>query len=82
MFTLMFMGFIFYHFHYLSLLLVIEILMLYLFIMMSGGVWMFVNGIEVFFVFLTLMVCGGSLGLSLLVSLSRSHGCDLFSLDS
>nr|YP_009116266.1 NADH dehydrogenase subunit 4L [Astacopsis gouldi]AJD22610.1 NADH dehydrogenase subunit 4L [Astacopsis gouldi] len=65
--------------HLLNVLLGLEFMMLSVFGMIS--VSMTGAGSEVYFVmfFLVLVACEGALGLSLLVSIVRSHGNDYFS---
>nr|ASS30685.1 NADH dehydrogenase subunit 4L [Lomis hirta] len=64
--------------HLLNTLLSLEFIMLGIFFFMSSHISMMGN--EVYFVlfFLTLAVCEGALGLSLLVSIVRTHGNDFF----
>nr|YP_009503184.1 NADH dehydrogenase subunit 4L [Dotilla wichmanni]AXA13786.1 NADH dehydrogenase subunit 4L [Dotilla wichmanni] len=71
-------SFISYHKHLLNSLLSLEFMMLGIFWMLSlqmSGV-----GSEIYFglFFLTLVVCEGALGLSLLIMIVRSHGNDYF----
>nr|BDL61477.1 NADH dehydrogenase subunit 4l [Tmethypocoelis choreutes] len=71
-------SFISYHKHLLNSLLSLEFMMLGIFWLLSlqiSGV-----GSEIYFglFFLTLVVCEGALGLSLLVLIVRSHGNDYF----
>nr|YP_010895310.1 NADH dehydrogenase subunit 4L [Verrallia virginica]WJW73901.1 NADH dehydrogenase subunit 4L [Verrallia virginica] len=64
--------------HLLSMLLILEFIVLVLFMF----IFMFLNvyNLESYFlmVFLTFSVCEGSLGLSILVSMIRTHGNDYF----
>lgn len=64
--------------HLLSILLILEFIVLCLFIL----IFFFLNflNFEMYFliVFLTFRVCEGSLGLSILVSIIRTHGNDYF----
>nr|QCX31800.1 NADH dehydrogenase subunit 4L [Upogebia affinis] len=71
-------SFCLYRKHLLNMLLSLEFIMLGIFWMMSMGIC-FMGG-EVYFVlfFLTLAACEGALGLSLLVSVVRTHGDDCF----
>nr|AUN45070.1 NADH dehydrogenase subunit 4L [Aegla aff. longirostri MHT-2018] len=80
-FIMLFSGmwaFVSYHKHLLNTLLSLEFIMLSIFFYMSGQ--MSSMGNEIFFVlfFLTLAACEGALGLSLLVSIVRTHGNDYF----
>nr|YP_009116253.1 NADH dehydrogenase subunit 4L [Euastacus spinifer]AJD22597.1 NADH dehydrogenase subunit 4L [Euastacus spinifer] len=72
-------AFISKHKHLLNALLGLEFMMLSVFGMISVNVTGM--GMEVYFVmfFLVLVACEGALGLSLLVSIVRSHGNDYFS---
>nr|YP_022774.1 NADH dehydrogenase subunit 4L [Cherax destructor]AAR37044.1 NADH dehydrogenase subunit 4L [Cherax destructor] len=72
-------AFISNHKHLLNVLLGLEFVMLSIFGMV--GVNMSGVGLEVVFVmfFLVMTACEGALGLSLLVSVVRSHGNDYFS---
>nr|YP_009112541.1 NADH dehydrogenase subunit 4L [Paranephrops planifrons]CEK40191.1 NADH dehydrogenase subunit 4L [Paranephrops planifrons] len=65
--------------HLLNVLLGLEFIMLSVFGLMSMN--MSSVGLEVYFImmFLILAACEGALGLSLLVSIVRSHGSDYFS---
>nr|CDL72694.1 NADH dehydrogenase subunit 4L [Cherax sp. HG-2014b] len=84
-FSLLFMvfcgvwAFISNHKHLLNVLLGLEFIMLNVFGVMS--VCMASVGLEKMFVmfFLVMVACEGALGLSLLVSIVRSHGNDYFS---
>nr|YP_009020466.1 NADH dehydrogenase subunit 4L [Geocharax gracilis]CDN85555.1 NADH dehydrogenase subunit 4L [Geocharax gracilis] len=71
--------FIFKYKHLLNVLLGLEFIMLGIFGSLSMKASM--AGLEVYFVmfFLILAACEGALGLSLLVSVVRSHGNDYFS---
>nr|BDL61425.1 NADH dehydrogenase subunit 4l [Ilyoplax integra] len=71
-------SFISYHKHLLNSLLSLEFMMLGIFWLLS--VQMSVIGSEIYMglFFLTLVVCEGALGLSLLVLIVRSHGNDYF----
>nr|YP_010466948.1 NADH dehydrogenase subunit 4L [Hemigrapsus sinensis]UVF28720.1 NADH dehydrogenase subunit 4L [Hemigrapsus sinensis] len=71
-------SFISYHKHLLNSLLSLEFMMLGVFWMLSLQLSMV--GSEIYFslFFLTLAVCEGTLGLSLLVLIVRSHGNDYF----
>nr|QXU57662.1 NADH dehydrogenase subunit 4L [Cherax parvus] len=72
-------AFISNHKHLLNVLLGLEFVMLSVFGIMSVNVTSV--GLEVVFVmfFLVMAACEGALGLSLLVSVVRSHGNDYFS---
>ncbi|YP_008854808.1 NADH dehydrogenase subunit 4L (mitochondrion) [Cherax quadricarinatus] len=74
-----FWAFISNHKHLLNVLLSLEFIMLNVFGIMS--VYTFSVGLEGVFVmfFLVMVACEGALGLSLLVSIVRSHGNDYFS---
>nr|YP_010164078.1 NADH dehydrogenase subunit 4L [Gecarcoidea lalandii]QRK27380.1 NADH dehydrogenase subunit 4L [Gecarcoidea lalandii] len=71
-------SFISYHKHLLNSLLSLEFMMLGIFWLLN--LQMSVVGNEMYFglFFLTLTVCEGALGLSLLVFIVRSHGNDYF----
>nr|YP_009648779.1 NADH dehydrogenase subunit 4L [Pseudohelice subquadrata]QCZ36097.1 NADH dehydrogenase subunit 4L [Pseudohelice subquadrata] len=71
-------SFISYHSHLLNSLLSLEFMMLGVFWLLSLQLSMI--GSEIYFslFFLTLAVCEGALGLSLLVLIVRSHGNDYF----
>nr|UKU07873.1 NADH dehydrogenase subunit 4L [Gaetice depressus] len=71
-------SFISYHKHLLNSLLSLEFMMLGVFWLMSLQLSMV--GSEIYFslFFLTLAVCEGALGLSLLVFIVRNHGNDYF----
>nr|YP_010265181.1 NADH dehydrogenase subunit 4L [Cleistostoma dilatatum]UIP56978.1 NADH dehydrogenase subunit 4L [Cleistostoma dilatatum]UPL64982.1 NADH dehydrogenase subunit 4L [Cleistostoma dilatatum] len=71
-------SFIGYHKHLLNSLLSLEFMMLGIFWLLS--LQMSTVGSEVYLglFFLTLVVCEGALGLSLLVLIVRSHGNDYF----
>nr|YP_011034141.1 NADH dehydrogenase subunit 4L [Entricoplax vestita]WRI34035.1 NADH dehydrogenase subunit 4L [Entricoplax vestita] len=71
-------SFINYHKHLLNSLLSLEFMMLGIFWLLSMQVTSV--GSEIYFslFFLTLAACEGALGLSLLVSVVRSHGNDRF----
>nr|YP_010319219.1 NADH dehydrogenase subunit 4L [Parasesarma eumolpe]QJH91602.1 NADH dehydrogenase subunit 4L [Parasesarma eumolpe] len=71
-------GFISYHKHLLNSLLSLEFMMLGIFWLLS--LQMTNIGSEIYFslFFLTLVVCEGALGLSLLILIVRSHGNDYF----
>nr|UBQ33980.1 NADH dehydrogenase subunit 4L [Cysteochila lineata] len=63
--------------HLLLTLIGIEFLMIIIFMMMYFNFITF--GVELYFlmVFLVMLVCEGSLGLSMLISMIRSHGSDM-----
>nr|YP_010164040.1 NADH dehydrogenase subunit 4L [Macrophthalmus abbreviatus]QRK27329.1 NADH dehydrogenase subunit 4L [Macrophthalmus abbreviatus] len=71
-------GFVSYHKHLLNSLLSLEFMMLGIFWLL--GLELTNVGGEIYFslFFLVLVVCEGSLGLSLLVLIVRSHGSDYF----
>nr|BDL61398.1 NADH dehydrogenase subunit 4l [Percnon planissimum] len=71
-------GFVSYNKHLLNSLLSLEFMMLGIFWLLS--LQMLMIGAEVYFClfFLTLAVCEGALGLSLLILIVRSHGNDYF----
>nr|BDL61436.1 NADH dehydrogenase subunit 4l [Ilyoplax pusilla] len=71
-------SFISYHKHFLNSLLSLEFMMLGIFWLIS--LQMAVVGSEVYLglFFLTLVVCEGALGLTLLILIVRSHGNDYF----
>nr|YP_010231164.1 NADH dehydrogenase subunit 4L [Paralimna concors]QSV37207.1 NADH dehydrogenase subunit 4L [Paralimna concors] len=64
--------------HLLSMLLSLEYIVLVLFFMLF--IYLNIMNYETFFsmMFLTFSVCEGALGLSILVSMIRSHGNDYF----
>lgn len=64
--------------HLLSILLSLEYIVLSLFIILIS--WLILLGYQEFFriIFLIFSVCEGALGLSILVSLIRTHGNDYF----
>nr|AXZ71077.1 NADH dehydrogenase subunit 4L [Pipunculus sp. XL-2018] len=64
--------------HLLSMLLSLEYIVLSLFLMLF--VFLCINSFQGYFsmVFLTFSVCEGALGLSILVSMIRTHGNDYF----
>nr|YP_010936708.1 NADH dehydrogenase subunit 4L [Tzotzilthelphusa villarosalensis]WKW91704.1 NADH dehydrogenase subunit 4L [Tzotzilthelphusa villarosalensis] len=72
-------SFISYYKHLLNSLLSLEFMMLGVFWLLS--VQVVEVGIEIYFTlfFITLVACEGTLGLSLLVFIVRSHGNDYFS---
>nr|AIW64901.1 NADH dehydrogenase subunit 4L [Ictinogomphus sp. MT-2014] len=65
--------------HLLSTLLSLEFIVLGLFIYMYFVLVMEYNDIYFLMYFLTFGVCEGALGLSILVSMIRTHGSDYFS---
>lgn len=71
-------GFISYHKHLLNSLLRLEFIMLGIFWLLRLQITNI--GSEIYFslFFLTLVVCEGALGLSLLIFIVRSHGNDYF----
>nr|YP_010688246.1 NADH dehydrogenase subunit 4L [Fissuleon brevigonarcus]WBR65440.1 NADH dehydrogenase subunit 4L [Fissuleon brevigonarcus] len=64
--------------HLLSMLLSLEFMVLSLFFLLI--IYLMYFGFEFFFsmIFLTFSVCEGALGLSILVSMVRTHGNDYF----
>nr|UFI48274.1 NADH dehydrogenase subunit 4L [Gymnosoma dolycoridis] len=64
--------------HLLSMLLSLEYIVLSLFLMLF--IYLNMNNYEIFFsmMFLTFSVCEGALGISILVSMIRTHGNDYF----
>nr|AML26399.1 NADH dehydrogenase subunit 4L [Staphylinidae sp. BMNH 1274636] len=64
--------------HFLLMLLSLEFIILSLF--MNLTIYLMMIGYENYFsmIFITMSVCEGALGLSILVSLMRSHGNDYF----
>lgn len=64
--------------HLLSILLSLEYIVLILFFMLF--IYLNIINYEIFFsiIFLTFRVCEGALGLSILVSIIRTHGNDYF----
>nr|YP_010414515.1 NADH dehydrogenase subunit 4L [Gatzara nigrivena]URT60668.1 NADH dehydrogenase subunit 4L [Gatzara nigrivena] len=72
------LSYVFKRKHLLSTLLSLEFIVLSLFFLLMMSLMYF--GFEFFFsmIFLTFSVCEGSLGLSILVSMVRTHGNDYF----
>nr|YP_009330775.1 NADH dehydrogenase subunit 4L [Bullanga florida]APD79376.1 NADH dehydrogenase subunit 4L [Bullanga florida] len=72
------MSYVFKRKHLLSMLLSLEFIILSLFFLLIMSLMYF--NFEFFFsmIFLTFSVCEGSLGLSILVSMVRTHGNDYF----
>nr|YP_009995450.1 NADH dehydrogenase subunit 4L [Ochthebius nobilis]QNP09879.1 NADH dehydrogenase subunit 4L [Ochthebius nobilis] len=64
--------------HLLLMLLSLEFIVLSLYFMMFINLSYFSNEYYFCMIFMTMSVCEGALGLSLLVSLIRSHGNDYF----
>jgi len=64
--------------HLLSILLSLEFIVLILFLLLF--IYLHIINYEIYFriIFLTFSVCEGALGLSILVSLIRTHGNDNF----
>nr|UJG45276.1 NADH dehydrogenase subunit 4L [Azelia zetterstedtii] len=64
--------------HLLSMLLSLEYIVLSLFLLLF--IYLIMTNFEIFFsmMFLTFSVCEGALGLSILVSMIRTHGNDYF----
>ena len=73
--------FIIQRFHYIIRLLCLEIIILGLFLL-TLRIFSFKNEGFLVFVLLTFAACEAAIGLSLLVSLIRSHGSDFFRLIS
>nr|YP_004769607.1 NADH dehydrogenase subunit 4L [Oroperipatus sp. DVL-2011]AEK48383.1 NADH dehydrogenase subunit 4L [Oroperipatus sp. DVL-2011] len=73
------MTFVMFRVHLLSMLLSLEFIMLNVFWMMFSWLSYLDKEVYLSLFFLTLTACEASLGLSLLVSLIRSHGNDMFS---
>nr|YP_009509574.1 NADH dehydrogenase subunit 4L [Tubuca capricornis]AUN44991.1 NADH dehydrogenase subunit 4L [Tubuca capricornis] len=71
-------SFISYHKHLLNSLLSLEFMMLGIFWLLSISMSMVGSEVYIGLFFLTLAVCEGALGLSLLVLIVRSHGNDYF----
>nr|YP_009503145.1 NADH dehydrogenase subunit 4L [Gelasimus borealis]AXA13747.1 NADH dehydrogenase subunit 4L [Gelasimus borealis]AZZ73252.1 NADH dehydrogenase subunit 4L [Gelasimus borealis] len=71
-------SFISYNKHLLNSLLSLEFMMLGIFWLLSVSMSMVGSEIYIGLFFLTLAVCEGALGLSLLVLIVRSHGNDYF----
>nr|WRK84372.1 NADH dehydrogenase subunit 4L [Parasesarma continentale] len=71
-------GFISYHKHLLNSLLSLEFMMLGIFWLLSLQMTNVGNEIYFSLFFLTLVVCEGALGLTLLILIVRSHGNDYF----
>jgi len=71
-------SFISYRKHLLAILLSLEVLVLNLFIILV--IFYIIIEFEVYFtiIFLTFSVCEGVLGLSILISIIRTHGNDYF----
>nr|AXS66335.1 NADH dehydrogenase subunit 4L [Cucujoidea sp. 6 KM-2017] len=64
--------------HLLTMLLSLEFVILSLFLVMFNFLFIFNNEIYFSMIFMTLSVCEGVLGLSLLVLMIRTHGNDYF----
>nr|QXU76338.1 NADH dehydrogenase subunit 4L [Choroterpes yixingensis] len=64
--------------HLLGMLLSLEFIMLVIYLMML--LYLVQGGLDLYFLmmFLVMMVCEGALGLSVLVSMIRTHGNDYF----
>nr|URW97661.1 NADH dehydrogenase subunit 4L [Songthela sp.] len=74
-----FMSLLWWRFHILCMLLSLEVMMMGIFLMLSFFVGMELNESSILFIFLSLVVCESSLGLGLLVGLSRSHKMEMIS---
>nr|YP_010033112.1 NADH dehydrogenase subunit 4L [Hemipenthes neimengguensis]QOW39620.1 NADH dehydrogenase subunit 4L [Hemipenthes neimengguensis] len=72
------MVFVSYRKHLLSMLLSLEYMVLSLFLALCMYLFYFNNELYFSMVFLTFSVCEGALGLSILVSMVRTHGNDYF----
>nr|YP_004934969.1 NADH dehydrogenase subunit 4L [Pielomastax zhengi]ADZ62111.1 NADH dehydrogenase subunit 4L [Pielomastax zhengi] len=64
--------------HLLMLLLGLEYMVLSIFVLVVLYLMFFMKSLFFLVLFLVLSVCEGSLGLSILVSMVRSHGSDFF----
>nr|YP_009995489.1 NADH dehydrogenase subunit 4L [Ochthebius sculptoides]QNP09944.1 NADH dehydrogenase subunit 4L [Ochthebius sculptoides] len=64
--------------HLLLMLLSLEFIILSLYFMLFMSLSYYINEYYFSMVFMTMSVCEGALGLSLLVSLIRTHGNDYF----
>nr|YP_010956273.1 NADH dehydrogenase subunit 4L [Kroppcarcinus siderastreicola]WMY25237.1 NADH dehydrogenase subunit 4L [Kroppcarcinus siderastreicola] len=71
-------SFTYYHKHLLNSLLSLEFMMLSIYWLLSLEMSMLGSEVYIGLFFLTLTVCEGALGLSLLVLIVRSHGSDFF----
>nr|YP_010956299.1 NADH dehydrogenase subunit 4L [Troglocarcinus corallicola]WMY25263.1 NADH dehydrogenase subunit 4L [Troglocarcinus corallicola] len=71
-------SFSYYHKHLLNSLLSLEFMMLSIYWLLSLAISGLGSEIYISLFFLTLTVCEGALGLSLLVLIVRSHGGDYF----
>nr|QRZ60671.1 NADH dehydrogenase subunit 4L [Prosthiochaeta sp. CAU WL-2019511] len=78
LFLLGVIGFISNRKHLLSMLLSLEYMVLNLFFLLFVYLSMFDYGGYFSMIFLTFSVCEGALGLSILVSMIRTHGNDYF----
>nr|UQS75825.1 NADH dehydrogenase subunit 4L [Villa sp.] len=72
------MTFVSYRKHLLSMLLSLEYVVLSLFLILFMFLCYLDNEMYFTMIFLTFSVCEGALGLSILVSMVRSHGNDYF----
>nr|AJW76416.1 NADH dehydrogenase subunit 4L [Chorotypus fenestratus] len=66
--------------HLLIVLLSLEYIVISLFLFMITYLTMFSSSFHYVVIYLVLSVCEGSLGLSILISMIRSHGSDFFNL--
>nr|YP_010378549.1 NADH dehydrogenase subunit 4L [Hestinalis nama]QYC94745.1 NADH dehydrogenase subunit 4L [Hestinalis nama]WGL40184.1 NADH dehydrogenase subunit 4L [Hestinalis nama] len=66
------------HKHLLIVLLSLEFIVLSIFFLMMMYLMLVVNNMYMLMVFLVFSVCEGALGLSILVSMIRTHGNDYF----
>nr|YP_009368841.1 NADH dehydrogenase subunit 4L [Phaneroptera nigroantennata]ARN59042.1 NADH dehydrogenase subunit 4L [Phaneroptera nigroantennata] len=64
--------------HLLATLLSLEFIMLGLFLMLFTALNLYPQDLYFSLIFLTFSVCEGALGLSILVSMIRTHGNDFF----
>nr|YP_010956286.1 NADH dehydrogenase subunit 4L [Opecarcinus hypostegus]WMY25250.1 NADH dehydrogenase subunit 4L [Opecarcinus hypostegus] len=71
-------SFSYYHKHLLNSLLSLEFMMLSIYWLLSLEMCGLGSEVYISLFFLTLTVCEGALGLSLLVLIARSHGSDCF----
>nr|AXS65075.1 NADH dehydrogenase subunit 4L [Histeroidea sp. 2 KM-2017] len=79
-FSLGILGFSLKHKHLLLMLLSLEMIVVSLFLVMMMMLSFYDSEFFFCMIFMTLSVCEGSLGLSILVSLIRTHGNDYFNM--
>nr|YP_010710154.1 NADH dehydrogenase subunit 4L [Stephanitis nashi]WCS41454.1 NADH dehydrogenase subunit 4L [Stephanitis nashi] len=65
------------HIHLLLTLISIEFLMIVIYMIMFNVLLIFNNDLYFLIIFMVMLVCEGTLGLSILVSLIRCHGNDM-----